>query len=89
MDPSLKARRIIIERLKLEAGFRAPSEEEIKTYFQKFGTIVVISADEDKLSGFMEFSNIVEAERALAQPIHNVRGCNVRVFAAGTANLPK
>lgn len=79
MDPSQKVRRITIERLEPKSDNKAPTEEEIKTYFEKFGTVEDISADENRKTGFVEFSNAVEAERALVQPIYNILGCDIRV----------
>lgn len=85
-----KANRIITERLKSKACIKAPDEEEIKTYFQQFGTIVGIrGGDEYKNIGFVDFSNASEAERALEQPIHRILGCEIRVFACGRTHLPK
>lgn len=84
-----KANRIIFNRLKLKSGVKAATTEEMKTYFQKFGSIVDINASKGTNTGFVEFSSTAEAERALAQPIHSICGCNVRIFAPGTSKLPK
>lgn len=77
----------MFNRLKPKYGIKALTDEEVKTYFEKFGTIVEINAKDN--SGSMEFSNAVEAESALAQPIHSIRGCDVRVYACGALNLKK
>lgn len=89
MDPNRKARRVMIERQRVGVGLKAPTQEDVKTYLQQFGTVVEISAGEDKNIGFAEFSTTSEAEHALEKPYHKVLGCDVRLFAPATANLQK
>lgn len=87
--PKRKAKCIILNRLKLESGVKAATEAEMKEHFQKFGNIVNISAHKDRTTGFVEYTNTWEAERALEQPVHNIRGCEVRVCASDPSNLNK
>lgn len=84
-----KSNRIMLNRLKIKSAAKAPTEDEVKTYFQKFGTVVDISADAEKSTGFVEFLNAQEMEIVLEQPIHKILGCEIRVFASGRTTVQK
>lgn len=77
--PSRKHGSIILNRLKVKAGTRVPTQEEVKTYFQKFGIVKFIRMEEAKNTGLVVLSSASEAEHALADSIHNIEGCEFRV----------
>lgn len=70
--------------MKSKAGVKAPTEDEVKQYFQAFGTIQKISANKGKSTGYVTFSNASEATRALSKQVHNILGCEFRVLLRGT-----
>lgn len=90
MDPRPITSRIIIERMKLKPGIKPPTHEAVKAHFQQFGTILAIrGGDKRKNVGFVEFSNALEAEKALAQPIHKISDCDIRVYTPCGGNQQK
>ncbi|KAM7541423.1 hypothetical protein Aperf_G00000028141 [Anoplocephala perfoliata] len=75
-----KSPRIIIQRLKKEANVEIPTEDEVKKYFQNFGTIEDINIKPETTTGFIDFSNISEAQMALCVAVHMVNGCPFKVI---------
>lgn len=81
-----KSNCVRIQRLALGGAFAIPNEEVVKAYFEQFGSIVCVHLKGRNPNGFVVFSTIAEAQKALDEEIHSINGCNFKV--AITSRVP-
>ncbi|KAM3186098.1 hypothetical protein ACTXT7_005058 [Hymenolepis weldensis] len=73
---------ILLQRLGKASVTHIPSEDEVKEYFQKFGTVVAIIMKPSDPNGFVLFSNKTEAQNALYAPVQSINGRFFKVIPA-------
>ncbi|KAM7541351.1 hypothetical protein Aperf_G00000028167 [Anoplocephala perfoliata] len=77
-----QCRCILIQRLRRPDGVEIPTERQVEKYFRRFGFVEDICVRSNDPNGFVVFSRRYEAQGALDQEIHMVRGCPFKVIPA-------
>lgn len=83
---TVKRQSIFLRPSKPDEGVEIPTEDEIRTHFEQFGTITDVFIKPGSNDIFVMFSNSLEAQQAITTKIHCLNGFDFK--AAPTRKFP-